>query len=180
MARREQHQGVSTVRSVQFWSRTQHLYEIPHVRRCLLNAGLCDYLNACSVQTAHPRRKQKQLQEEMRKRETQMQKAVSRDIQRGLDSVRRIVKEHNIQCVLTASCISIFHAYGLLEAATSNVVTADACTAPSGYWITLCSCEPCPYPCPVDFTGSRDMQTCLSGPGACLGRWWSCSAAWSR
>ena len=34
----------------------------------------------------------------MRKRETQMQKAVSRDVHRGLDSVRRIVKEHNIQC----------------------------------------------------------------------------------
>ena len=33
----------------------------------------------------------------MRKRETQMQKAVSRDVQRGLDSVRRIVKEHNMQ-----------------------------------------------------------------------------------
>ena len=70
----------------------------------------------------------------MRKRETQMQKAVSRDVQRGLDSVRRIVKEHNIQCVVTASYISfsLANGPGLPDVATCNVVTADACIAPSG------------------------------------------------
>jgi len=78
----------------------------------------------------------------MRKRETQMQKAVSRDVQRGLDSVRRIVKEHNIQCVVTASCISVLLScgVGLSDVATRNVATAAACTAPSCCWSTLCSC----------------------------------------
>ena len=59
------------------------------------------------AQRVRVRRKQKQLQEEMRKRETQMQKAVSRDIQRGLDSVRRIVQEHNIQCAVMPSAAEL-------------------------------------------------------------------------